>query len=139
MAKTVTRQLTRQDLVAARIRKTEDVPTPELGEGTFLRVRGMKTGEQAAIAEFMDRNPNASGTTVGINGFRIMFWRCVVDESGEPMFGEDDSDIADEFDFELVQRVCAAVMRLSGLAEDEGDVTTGKLVALPTENASSTA
>ena len=102
--------LTREQILAARHRedrKPVKVSVPEWGGDVYLRV--MTVADQAALSE--DVKPLDMPVQVLLH--------CLVDETGNRLFGEDDADALAQEDFPLVLRLFSEAAKLNGLTSKE--------------------
>lgn len=99
--------------------KTEEVPLPELGEGTVARVRMMNAAqrEQWEAIAFEQDGATVRGKRGEFRAYLVVFG--VVDERGEPMFTPEDVTAVNRMPASVVDRLAAAVSRLNGLNETE--------------------
>lgn len=97
--------LTRADIFQSRPRKTENVPTPEWGEGTSVKVKLMTTGEFLAMTEMETRNPKSGGALWIVN--------TVVGDDGQPLFTEADITAFVDQPISVVNRIVSAAQVLN--------------------------
>lgn len=111
-----TKTFGRDDKRTIKTRNTAYVDAPELGEGMRVRVRGMFTGEYADLMKIgRSQADGVDAADIGLQGLYLAFHACVIDDDGEQVFDDSERDAAKSYDINMLQRVCAVAMRLSGL------------------------
>jgi len=108
----------RDALLGAPLR-TEEVPLPELGNGTVARVRMMSAAqrEQWEAAAFERDGDTIRGKRGQMRAYLVIFG--VVDEHGAPLFGPEDLESVNRMPAAVVDRLAVAVNRLNGFNETE--------------------
>lgn len=102
-------------------RRYRDVPVPELGEGVSVRVRVMTGPERDRWDEVLSgrRGPDGRVNISGLRSLLVSF--CASDESGVPLFSEDDVAALEKLDSLVLERLYRAAWSLNqlGIAEEE--------------------
>lgn len=110
--------LSREQIIEADDRKTEDVAVPEWG-GT-VRVRALSGRERDAYeASIVQVSANGS-RRVSLENLRarLVSFACV-DEEGNRLFSDDDAMALGEKSAAALERVFDVARKLSGLSEDD--------------------
>jgi hypothetical protein len=110
--------LSREQILGADDRRTEDVAVPEWG-GT-VRVRALSGAERDAYeASIVTVRPDGS-SRVSLKNLRgRLVSLSVVDEEGNRVFSEEDAVALGEKSASALERVFDVARRLSGLSEDD--------------------
>lgn len=108
----------REALLALGLR-TEEVPVPELGNGTVVRVREMTVARreiwEAAAFEVVGEIRRARAAE-----FRAqLIIAGAVDEEGAPLFGPEDVGVVNGLPAAVGERIALAVLRVNGLNDTE--------------------
>lgn len=104
---------------AAREIGVERVPMPELGEGAVAIVRGM-TGTERDSYESGLIVQKGKRSSVELRDIRAkLVARCLVDESGERIFRDEDVAEVGKMSAPLLDRLYKVAQRLSGLSEED--------------------
>jgi hypothetical protein len=98
---------------------TERVPTPELGEGAVVIVRGMTGLERDAFQKSIISGRGRRSTVNMENITAKLVARCVINEDGSRSFTDSDEDIAKLGNLrgDVLNRIYDAAARLSGLSQ----------------------
>lgn len=94
---------------AARVRYSE-VDAPELGEGRFLKVRGM-SAQHAHF--FMDPDQTPAARAARLPG---LIAECLVNDDGSHMLTEEQASAVAESNLGLFMRITNALFEISGIA-----------------------
>lgn len=105
--------LTREQLTAPVPPPEEDVPLPELGNGTYVRVRGFTVAQRLRFEESIQAG---NGKTVKGVKERLVV-ACCRDEAGEPLFKPEDVAALSQQPAVVIERIVTTAMRLSGIGE----------------------
>lgn len=97
--------LNREAIFQPRPRKTIDVPTPEWGDGTIVKIKRLTTGEFLAMSEMEKRHPS--------KGAALWLINCVVDDDGKAIFTEADVDAFTDQPISVVNRLVAEAQALN--------------------------
>ena len=112
--------VTKESILAHRA-KLQRVPTPEWGGDTFVRV--MSGAERDA---FEDETYRLNGKDVSVNRKNLrarLLVRCIVDEEGARLFGDNDADTLGAQPADVLDRVYAVASKANGLSKaDEEDL-----------------
>jgi hypothetical protein len=101
----------RDQILSAVDIKTEEMEIPEWG--TTVTIRGL-TGKQRA-SYFEDQQQENQPLWKFVSKLVVL---GVVDEDGDPIFTEDDLEAIGEKNADVLDRIAAAVGRLSGFGPD---------------------
>ena len=113
--KTMTREIVSREAFLKPVeRRKEDVPLPELGNGTVIPVWGMTVRERNAFEARSNRNK----TTRRQTREQIVI-ACCRDDDGKPIFTEADVAQLGDQQAAMVERIINVAMRLSGFTEDD--------------------
>ncbi len=112
----------RERILSLKAERTEDVPVPEWGDGTVVRVRAFTAAERNQWARNLQ---GAEGEERNLRAMELYPIRiaamCAVDERGERIFSDEDAEALGEHDLEIVTRLADAAMRLSGLTGEQAE------------------
>jgi len=112
--------LTADDILAADDRLFEDVPVPEWGG--VVRVRGLSGAERDKFeASILDSKGRVRARNVRAKLAQL----CMVDESGRPLFAEDQIDALGRKSAAALSRVFDVAQRLSGLTDQDMEELEG--------------
>lgn len=89
------------------------VALPEFG-GKQVRVKTLTAGEFLRLADLEKRHQGKS--------YALWFITAVVDEAGEPLFGEDDIEAVDRLPFSVINRVVDAARAINFVPAEEAEV-----------------
>ena len=110
--------LNKAEILAQDDLKYEDVQIPEWG-GAFVRVRSMSASERDRF-EAGTVQRNGKNVTTNLENIRARLCiQCVVDESGERMFQEEDTFPLGGKSAAALDRIFAVAQRLNGLREED--------------------
>lgn len=110
--------LTREAILAAEDRKTEDVSVPEWG-GT-VRVRALSGSERDTYeGSLVQLSPSGQKKLTLANARAKLVSLAVCDEAGSPLFSEKDVVELGSKSATALQRVWEVASRLSGLSDDD--------------------
>jgi hypothetical protein len=110
--------LSRDAILGAEDRKTEDVPVPEWGGE--VRVRSLSGAERDAYEAHIVQVKADGSRTLNVKNVRAkLVSLSVVDEDGGRLFSDDDAEALGEKSAAALDRVFDAARRLSGLSEDD--------------------
>lgn len=110
-------RLSRDAFLAATTLPTEAVAIPELGG--VVTVRGLSASSRDAFEKSMwvkkgkTREMNMSNVRARLVAL------CVVDESGQRMFSDDDVEAVGQVRADIVDRLFGVAQRLSGLGDND--------------------
>lgn len=117
----MTGYLTREAILSVDDSVIEDVAVPEWGGA--VRVRGLTGAERDKIEALVAGN----GKKMNFANLRArMCAASVVDEAGEPVFGQADIAALGAKSAAALDRVFSVVQRLSGLTDEDVDELTGE-------------
>jgi hypothetical protein len=127
--------LSRDDILKAEDRRTEEVQVPEWG-GTVL-VQGMSGQQRDEFeASMLVRRGGQMVTDVANVRAKIVAW-CVVDDDGQRLFTASDVDALGRKSAAALNRVHDVATRLSGLRDEDVEELTGNFGAAPGGDSSS--
>lgn len=107
--------LTREQILTASDRKYETVDIPEWGGS--VRVRSLTVREQARLADIVEKTGDKNlEERVREQQLRTIVF-AVVDESGNPLFREEDVEALLDKNPQVILRLQAAILRVSGLEQ----------------------
>ena len=110
--------LTKEAILAAEDRQTEDVAVPEWG-GT-VRVRSLSGAERDAYEAHIVQVRGDGSKRVNLKNLRgKLVSLSVVDEDGGRLFSDEDADALGDKSAAALERVFDVARRLSGLSEDD--------------------
>jgi hypothetical protein len=111
--------LTREHILAAQDRASEDVAVPEWGGA--VRVSAMSGAQRDHFEQslLVDGRPDTT------NAHAKLVAACVVDESGEPLFSAADIEALGKKSAAALGRIVAVARRLNRLGTDELEVAKG--------------
>lgn len=111
--------LNREQILAINDIQTEVVNVPEWGGE--VRVRGLTALERDRLmAEFFDLEGGGRMKPEKAAEYRVkLAVLCVVDESGERIFNDKDTELLGKKNPKAIERIADVVARLSGLSEEE--------------------
>ena len=109
--------LSKGQLLAARVLPREEVSVPELG-GTVI-VQGMSAAQRDAFEAslMVGRGRRRDINTANLRAKLIAF--CVVDETGQRVFSDEDVTALGEVRVDVVNRIFAVAQKLSGVSEED--------------------
>lgn len=114
--------LSAQQFLDAPDIKIEKVPTPEMGEGSFIYVRSLTAGQRSKIDGVAAKFKVSDGKNVGeIAEFNLnlVYWGAC-DAKGERLFTDvRQIDALKKKNAATISRIAEAVARLSGLSKEE--------------------
>jgi len=114
--------LTRDAILAAEDRLFEDVPCPEWG-GT-VRLRSITGAQRDAYEQSLMQQRGGSKQLNMRNARAKLIVLCAVDESGRPMFSEDDLAALGRKNARPLDRLFDACRKLAGLSDNDVDELT---------------
>ena len=110
--------LSKAEILAQDDLKYEDVQVPEWG-GAWVRVRSMSASERDHF-EASTVQRNGKSVTTNLENIRARLCiACVVDESGERMFQEEDTFPLGGKAAAALDRIFAVAQKLNGLREED--------------------
>lgn len=80
-----------------------------LEDGQIVRVRKLSQAEVETLKARYARDEKA------LEGLRYVVSRCVVDDSGKRVFGDEDMAALAAVDFEAIQTIATEVLKFSGM------------------------
>lgn len=121
----MTRQVVSREqfLSGGKQRPREDVPLPELGNGTVIPVWGMTAGERTKYEKSFS---GKSGKTIDarIEQFRQrLVVACCRDDDGTPIFTEADVAELGQYRADVFERIVNVCQRLSGMTNEDIETT----------------
>jgi hypothetical protein len=113
--------LTREALLGDRAKALprERVEVPELGG--FVYVRGMTGIERGEWEASLTKGRGAKAKPNTRNGRASMLVRCIVNEKGERIFGNNDAEALGSIRVDVLNRLFNVANRLSGSDQEELD------------------
>lgn len=111
--------LTRDAILAAEDRTFEDVPCPEWG-GT-VRLRSITGAQRDSYEQSLMQKRGGSKEMNLRNARAKLIVLCAVDESGRPMFSEDDLAALGRKNARPLDRLFDACRKLAGLSDNDVD------------------
>lgn len=111
--------LTREQILHSNPRSYKDVRAPELG-GT-IRVQSL-TGKEFEDYQATNRGkPDKNGNvpTIFAGSVARLLVRCIVDQEGKRIFGDDDAPALAEANAAALNRLFRAACKLNGIGESE--------------------
>lgn len=103
--------LTRDQILTRRTPTSEQVPTPELGQGSSLTVRRLSAREFMALSAKVKADPDLA--------FAHWITATVIGDDGQPVFTPEDAAALAEQDATLIQRLTEAAMKLNVNAKED--------------------
>lgn len=125
--------LTKQMLLGATKPPQEQVNVPELGNGSYVLVRGMTGAERDAFEVSLIEGKGRK-RDVNLKNLRAkLIAYCCVDDAGNRIFTEADVDSLGHVRADVMNRIYTVAQRLSGIsdedAEDLGQPSTQTVIA----------
>jgi hypothetical protein len=118
--------LTREQILTSRKdRKPVPLEVPEWGGEVYVRVLSAK--DQAELSD---------GVKPAEVPIRVLV-HCLVDETGQPILKEEDTEALAEEDFPIIMRVFAFAAKLNGLSTKELEEAMENFAPAPDEYSSS--
>lgn len=115
--------LSKEKILSANDRPTEDVEVPEWG-GT-VRVRGLSGAERDAFESSL-LGPDGKPSPSRLANFRArLLARTLVDETGNRLFSDSEIKALGEKSGEVLSRLFDVAQRLSGMTRRDVDVYVG--------------
>lgn len=113
--------LSKDALLGATALPRERVDLPELGEGAFVYVQGMSGTERDAweTSLVQGRGTHRKVNTLNIRAKLVV--RCIVNEDGSRVFGNDDVEQVGRIRVDVLQRIFEVAQRLSGVSDKDAD------------------
>jgi hypothetical protein len=109
--------LNREQFLSKRPLRTETVDVPELGEGAQVIVSEMtaraRDAYERSLVDLRGKTPRPMLENVRAK----LVARCVVDESGAPLFTEADVEAVGDTSAAAMDRLYAAAQRLNGMTK----------------------
>lgn len=117
------RQLTREEIFAARDIQTEEVGVPEWGEGAVVRVRAFSVATRDAFfapinAVSKDDEPARIAAGALLTHSRLLVF-SVVDAADKLLFTEADIPSLESKSPAAIKRIATVAQRLNGIGGDE--------------------
>ncbi len=113
--------LTPEAIEQAEDRIVEDVPTPEWGEGTFIRLR-TPTSDELDEWECNHSNRQRNGQYIIKKGIRVsLVILLAINEDGSPMFGQQHAGMLGKKSGPVMDRLWAAAQRLAHRTNEDID------------------
>lgn len=104
--------VSRDEVLAGDHRVLDRVPTPEWGEGRCVFVRSLTAGELIDLTPSLEKKgPERLAATVVA---------CACDESGQPLFRDEDLPALVRQRSSVMIRIAQAANKLNGVEFDEG-------------------
>ena len=114
--------LSKQQILLADDRPTEDVDVPEWGGSVRLRVLSGAQREAVEIKMHQCRSENTNTSTAAWKGLKNYILSCaMVDESGAQMFAEKEVASLGEKNGSVIERLYEFVLRQNAFTKDETD------------------
>jgi len=104
--------LTREQILQHKL-PTESVPCPELADGAALIVRRLTAREFMALNAKIKADPDAA--------YAHWIAATVVDEAGNRIFNESDAAALADQDFNLINRLTEAAIRINGGGKEQAE------------------
>lgn len=101
--------------IAARRQLVEPIEVPEWGGAVFIRHLSAAELEETG---FLDEGSNGAEMPV-----RILA-ACLADETGSPLFAQEDAKVLADAEFAVILRVFAEAARINGLSSEELEAAT---------------
>lgn len=121
------RLLTREEILGITDFQYEDVDTPEWGEGTYVRVRGLTAHERDEFELKAVKEDFSGVTKAGMSDMRAcLVSMTVVDEQGKRLFSPEDIAALGAKNAQVIDRIFNSARRLSGLTKEDVDELTKK-------------
>ena len=128
MTKTrASRILTREEILGISDFTFENVNTPEWGEDTFVRVRGLTAHERDTFELTAVKEDFSGVTKAGMSDMRAhLVSMAVVDIDGRRLFTPEDIAALSTKNALVIDRIFNVARRLSGLSKEDVDELTKK-------------
>lgn len=121
-------RLTKEQIIAANDRPTEEVEVPEWG-GSVL-VRGISASQRTKYEQALFKGFDADGKPIidmnGVDQRLSLCALCIVDDSGAPLFSKEEVAVLGDKSGVALQRIFEVAQRLSGLGAGVAEATKGK-------------
>jgi hypothetical protein len=128
--------LSREEILGADDRKTEDVAVPEWGGS--VRVRSMSGKERDAYEAGIVQMRGDGSRKVTLENIRArLVSLTVVGEDGERLFSESDIGVLGDKSAAALERVFDVARKLSGLSEDDVEELAGDFDDAPNGDSTS--
>lgn len=116
---TTKRYLTRGEILAADDLKVEEVHVPEWGEDVWVRVRTLKASERDYF-ESTTLRQNGREVSTNLQNIRSrLCLLCIVDETGERIFQEEDEYPLGGKSAAALSRIFDVAQRLNGFTKND--------------------
>jgi hypothetical protein len=113
--------ISREKLLQAKAVETRDV---DLGNGEFVRVRGLSGKERDAL-EASTIQGKGKNKDVNLSNFRAKLCvRAIIDADGKRLFKDDEVALLGEISAKVISKIYDAAAELSGLSEADVDELT---------------
>lgn len=123
--------LRRDEILNASDLKRELVSVPEWGGDVYVReLTGRERDELNAL-----RDSDMAAFKRVVHQRLVRY--AVVDDDGKPLFTEEDETEIGSKSFEVLERLCGVVMRLSGLSKEAQEELAKNSKGTPTDGSSS--
>lgn len=111
--------LTREQILAADVRRTKTLPVPEWGGDVFIREMSLadKAGAYAVLAEAKGEVKTSADRLLDWNAQMII--RGIVDGDGKPLFVQTDADAIGKWPDGLVGRLVSEIEKFNAVTPDD--------------------